>query len=430
MSQSAVDRIESIVGKLQEKGNAEATLTETSELSRSQPEAVKDLAVAVMRRFPRGGTFLDAALSFMPQDHWPGLVQQALDELEITTGKNKAAEAVIEYASLQCPTALHPHLDRIFKCRPNANGYDELYPWRESGDTHFAYLQRILDGNESTDSDRRRAWQAMLETRHTEILKYALARAETVAPDDWELEAWVKAHLHLIGFDCERETLRRLCSDTTFHIQFPNDFFGSHSRPSWLAKVHPTWCISISEIPAVFGGMSPRTCSVCGHSLHRLVAFNAVPPELGITGLPQLEIATCLSCLGWERQPLFYAHQLDGSVVNIGYEGAKVTPQFPVGPLRQCEINIVRTPARWLRQSWGSSNGRENLNRIGGEPTWIQDAEFPHCPTCSKVMTFLLQLDSDLTTADGGEWLWGSGGIAYACWCNDCKVSGLLWQCT
>lgn len=45
-------------------------------------------------------------------------------------------------------------------------------------------------------------------------------------------------------------------------------------------------------------------------------------------------------------------------------------------------------------------------------------------------MTFLLQLDSDLPTEDGGEWLWGSGGIGYLFWCDSCKVSGLLWQCT
>lgn len=430
MSESARDRIESIIGNLNEKGNAEATLIETSDLTRSQPEAIRELAFAVMRRYPQGGTFLDAALSFMPQDHWPGLVQLAMIEMEHAKGKNKAAESVIQYASLQCPTALHPHLDRIFECRPNANGYDELYPWRESGDTHFVFLQRVLDGIASADSDRRRAWQAILETRHAELLQYALSRAEMVAPDDWKLDAWVKAHLHLVGFDCDGKTLRRLCSNATFHIQFPNDCFESQSKPSWLALVHPTWCLTKSEISASFGGMSSGTCSVCGHLLHRLLAFNPIPLELGITGLSRIEIATCLSCLGWERQPLFYAHKLDGSVVNIGYEGAQVTPQFPVGPLSQCEVNIARTPARWLRQSWGSSNSRENLHRIGGEPTWIQDAEFPNCPGCSKVMSFLLQLDSDLTTAEGDKWLWGSGGIAYGSWCNDCKISGLLWQCT
>jgi hypothetical protein len=176
--------------------------------------------------------------------------------------------------------------------------------------------------------------------------------------------------------------------------------------------------------------MSSGNCSLCGNQLHSLLALNLIPTELGISGLQRLEIATCLSCLGWKIQPLFYAHEIDGSVTSIGYDGPQVTPQFPVGPLLECEIGMVQTPNRWLMQSWGSSNSRENLNRIGGEPSWIQDSEFPHCPMCSRLMPFLFQLDSDLTAAEGGEWLWGSGGIVYGFWCDDCKVSGVLWQCT
>ncbi|RJG26900.1 hypothetical protein DQX05_02445 [Paenibacillus thiaminolyticus] len=42
----------------------------------------------------------------------------------------------------------------------------------------------------------------------------------------------------------------------------------------------------------------------------------------------------------------------------------------------------------------------------------------------------LHQLDSELPLADGQEWMWGSGGIGYLFWCDRCKVSGHLWQCT
>ena len=164
--------------------------------------------------------------------------------------------------------------------------------------------------------------------------------------------------------------------------------------------------------------------------MHRLLVLDPIPPGLGITRLTRLEIATCLSCLGWEQQPLFYRHQEDGSPLNIGYDGPQVIPQFPVGPLRVAEIGLSETPRRWFWQAWGCSNSRENLNRIGGEPCWVQDAEYPDCPLCNKLMTYLLQLDSDLPTADGGEWLWGSGGIVYGFWCDGCRVSGLLWQCT
>ena len=93
-------------------------------------------------------------------------------------------------------------------------------------------------------------------------------------------------------------------------------------------------------------------------------------------------------------------------------------------------VGLAETPRRWFWQDWGCSNSRENLNRIGGEPCWVQDAEYPRCPTCDSVMTFLFELDSDLPMANGGEWLWGSGGITYGFWCDPCGVSGFLWQCT
>ncbi len=430
MGESAKNRIESIVSVLEQKGVPAAPVLEANDLARSNPEAVSDLAIAVMKRFPKGGTFLDGALSFMPQDDWPGLVQFALDEIERSESINEAAESVIQYASLQCPSSLHPHLDRIFISRPNANTYFAYYAWRESGELHFPFLKRVLDGTDSSVDDRNRAWRALLETRNPHLVEYAMSLSERIVPTDWQLKTWVQANLHLVGFDFERETLRRVCTDSSLHFLFPSEFFETQSRPPWLARIHPTWCLNGPEKSVSFGGMSSGNCSLCGNQLHTLIALNSIPIELGITGLQRLEIATCLSCLGWEIQPLFYAHEIDGSVANIGYDGPKVTPQFFEGPLLECEIGMAQTPARWLMQSWGSSNSRENLNRIGGEPSWIQDAEFPHCPMCSRLMPFLFQLDSDLTAAEGGEWLWGSGGIVYGFWCDDCKISGMLWQCT
>jgi hypothetical protein len=81
-------------------------------------------------------------------------------------------------------------------------------------------------------------------------------------------------------------------------------------------------------------------------------------------------------------------------------------------------------------QDWGLANGRENLHRVGGHPSWIQSAAFPDCLSCGTTMQFLLQLDSEIPTADGQEWLWGSGGICYSFQCSPCRVTTHLWQCT
>jgi hypothetical protein len=77
MRQSAQDQIESIVRSLEEKGVPAAPVLEATALATSHPEAVSDLAIAVMRRFPKGGTFLDGAFSYLPQAKWPELVHCA-----------------------------------------------------------------------------------------------------------------------------------------------------------------------------------------------------------------------------------------------------------------------------------------------------------------------------------------------------------------
>ncbi len=432
MDKSPKDQIETIVRSLEERGSPAAPFAEAIELGTTHPEAVGNLARAVMQRFPKGGTFLDAAFTYLPQEEWPELVRDALDYLT-TSRKNPAAESVIEYAALQAPSALHEHLSRLFTLRPKAYGYYTVWPWRESGEIHFEFLKSVLEDDSATDDSKRRAWRAMLETRSSKILEFALGYSETVRDKDSRFTPveWQNIHLHFAGYHWDSGDLRRICSDKLYHIQFPESYFEGESRPPWMARIHPTWRLAQSPGTLMpLGGNSTNNCALCKQQLHRLLVLDPIPSGLGVSGIARLEIATCLSCLGWEQQPLFYEHGTDGIPQNVGYEGPQVTPQFPVGPLRSTEFWLAETPRRWYWQDWGSSNSRENLNRIGGEPTWIQDADYPSCPSCQRVMTFLLQLDSDLVVDDAPEWLWGSGGIGYCFWCDDCKISGLHWQCT
>jgi hypothetical protein len=432
-AQLAMQKVEAIVRALEEQGLRGAPILEATDLALSCPEAVADLAVATMDRFPEGGTFLDAALSYLPEDRWDGLVVSALDALE-RSRKNEAACSVIAYASLQALTSLHAHLDRIFRLRPNAETYYEQCPWRESGTSHLRFLRGVIEGKASRRDVRLRAWKAMLQTRHPEVLAIALAHAAEILEcvPGLSMPETIDAYLNLVGYHHSGGALRRLCPEALFHAVFPERFFEGQSRPPWLARIHPTWALEpAAELPPMrFGGHADGECSLCGGVLHRLISFEPVPQGLGVTELARLELATCLSCLGWEQAPLFYRHERDGKAISIGYDGPTVVPQFPVGPLRECWVRLAETPRRWYWQGWGSSSSREHLNRIGGEPCWVQDAEYPECPSCGEVMSHLMQLDSDLATSDGRDWSWGSGGIGYVSWCDRCKVSGLLWQCT
>ena len=432
-SQEAKSPVELIIRSLLDRGVRAAPIQEAMSLASANPEAVEALAVASIERFPKGGTFLDATLSYLPENRWDALVRFALDALE-RQGENEAACSVIAYASLQASPSLHPHLDRIFRLRPNDRSYYENYPWRESGTSHFRFLCGAVEQRRSEPERSDRAWRSLLQTRHPDVLAYALNNVEAVRATSpgLSIAETIQAHLHLVGYHQNDLKLRKLCSESQFHLIFPESYFEGESRPQWLARVHPTWTADsrLETLPIWFGGLVDGECSLCGDRLHRLIELGPIPSGLGVTKIPRIELATCLSCLGWERQPLFYRHDQTGRPEDIGYQVVKVQPRFPVGPLKETGAHIAVTPHRWRWQDWALSNSRENLTRLGGEPSWVQDAEYPNCPDCGETMRHLHQLDSDLPTADGDEWQWGSGGIAYVSWCDDCKVSGVLWQCT
>lgn len=178
-----------------------------------------------------------------------------------------------------------------------------------------------------------------------------------------------------------------------------------------------------------FGGLTDGACAYCGEELHHFITLDPTPDNLDVTGLNRLELASCLSCLGWGAPQFFYKHDPTGHPHQIGYDGPHMEPEFPAVPFNPTLVQVAQISRRWQWQNDAGSNGRENLNRIGGAPSWIQYAEFPHCPECGQSMKFLLQITSELPTVNGREWNWGDGGICYGFWCDPCKISGFLWQC-
>jgi len=71
---TALRQIEAIVKVLEHPGLGAAPIQEAADLAWTRPEAVTDLATAVIKRCPIGRTFLDAASSYIPEGHWDRLV--------------------------------------------------------------------------------------------------------------------------------------------------------------------------------------------------------------------------------------------------------------------------------------------------------------------------------------------------------------------
>lgn len=375
------------------------------------PDGIIGFIEAVIQEIPNCHTYTDAALSFLPLEDWPQVVRIAVNAL-LQDKMNQAAQSVIRCASLQCPGALHPYLEQLFElmeyhfhqaCRgANLEDVMFLFGYCNSEDWNVHYS----------------ACEGLLETRIPDVMKFV----KTCERNHYN-------YLFSVGFEESNDGFRQLYSDKVLHLAFPVSYLDRMVPDmGWAANIdHPTWVMTSSDRqPYRFGGVSEARCGLCGEQVPHLITLDPVPDGIGITGLARVELAVCLSCLGWKKEILFYQHNKEGRPRALDYAESFSTPQFVEIPLEETTVNLVDLGARWRWQEWNN----ENLHRLGGHPTWIQSAEYSCCPVCERTSSFLMQLNSDLRDGDGHQFLWGTGGIGYVFWCDQCKVSSFLWQCT
>ena len=399
------------------KRDAARALQLSAELVSNYPQAIRLLAAQCIKESQDAFPGLDIVLSFLPMGDWPQLAAQAVAAL-LEKRENEPALTVIEKASLQFPRAIHPFLEQLFAMHEPRRVNVENQAFREARLEDVEFLFQYCQ-----PEDPRSAYLCLLETRLPEALQYVKSHGGSFL-----------SYLPNIGFEETDSGFRQLYPSVVYHISFPSGYAvpSAYLEPNFdypSVLNHPTWVQPEADAPKYrFGGGAPITCGVCGEVAHHLITLEPVPPHLGITGVSPLQIVTCLSCLGWERPNLSYRHDSTGTTEDLNFNGSHNTPQFPQVPMIEIEIGLVDLGQRWRWQEWLGVG--ENLHRLGGHPSWVQTGEYPACPQCARTSSFLLQLDSDLPTTDGLELMWGSGGVCYIFWCDDCKVSTLLWQCS
>lgn len=230
-----------------------------------------------------------------------------------------------------------------------------------------------------------------------------------------------------ICFGGEKFRLKRYCGQRVYHIIFPRGYFGAPYAPH-LAKRHPTWRFDGGEAGYKLGGVLGEPDGDAQNPLFHLITLDPLPRDLPVRSLPRLILAAHVREIN-EGEVVFYEHDAQGMPRRIGERTQVEYVQDE--PIMECEVALAPTPARWAAQDWGMSNSRQNLARIGGEPSWIQGAQVPTCPICGEKMEFLMQLDSELPSCEqGGEVYFGSGGILYVFWCERTRVSAFFMQCT
>lgn len=381
--------------------------------------------VEYLNHFEKSSTLFNDGLSYIDKEQFEKLIKLSIAILQLN--KNENAESVIEYASLQFPDLLHGSLEVIFDLKPNEGTYYAEYPWRNLTGSSIQYFQDKLTNEETSIDDKQKIFRCLLQTRNLEAIKYAYDYAkESMWFDRQDLESWLVAQLEIAGYTMQDATIRSYCPNSLKHFVFPKNYFFK-GKPVFINREqHPTWKLEPADTEYKFGGVLENDDK---NPFYHIITFHQIPGGLNITEVKQLTLGVHIRELN-EWGTLFYQHDQNGVPTKIRLGKENEINIYSDKAIKETFVMFANTPKRWEIQSWGSSNSRENLFRLGGEPAWIQSADVLTCPVCHGKMDFLMQLDSDLPDSDGGELMFGSGGICYIFWCNKSKVSGYVIQCT
>ena len=384
-------------------------------LRREDPAALGELVLGFLDSGQKHSTFIDTALDLMDDASYAATLRRVWQDAR--DGKHgEAMEEVLDSAALQWPELYSGSWEQLLAATR-----------AEAGGPRYAdFAWRAMDAPRRMNGWT--AWMArptkrcgaaapcLLHARLPDVTLEAWRRACARQPD-MDQEAW----MDLLGYALEEGGLRPLHDSRPLHISASaaQRRHMDASQPAWRREIralHPTWKRfdgpgkdATAAQQAGMGGALPGTCGLCHGPLHRLLSLDQ-PARAGVACDGPLSFGVCLSCLGWEESTLFYRHDAEGlpQAHPTQRKDVAIEPQFPAEPLASAEVTLFEAPARWAWQDWGDSNGQQNLSRVGGAPSWVQQAWYPPCPDCGHKMPFAFQLDSDLPQDDGNEWMWAA----------------------
>jgi hypothetical protein len=409
-------------------------------LAEERPDDLPVLARQVLEELPAGSKLTRAVLPWLDMDDLVTLADRAVTALGRPGRPRDAAAAVVDGVSLQVPGALSRHLPGLWELDEGAYFYSSLgsEAWWCGAD--LAEVRRLAGIMAAGSEDERfRAWSCLLESRTAEGWAEAWEHRNVAADLDPAVREifWWSVGLDASSADDAGATasaagtgtsagppLRSLVTAPAYHLHIPPEALAAPLPQPWYTRWHPTWGLSgrrdLESGQAVMGGVSGGECPDGHGPLRRLLLLDPPPPGCAADGRARLDLGYCFDC----GTPAFYGHDADGRPRRLGPDtrGRHANP-FEADDVRPAvTVPLMQLP-RWQRQNYMLAWGRENLNRIGGEPTWIQDPDYPACPSCAAPMPSLAQLHW-LDVIGAGE------GITYIFWCEPCAISAIDYQST
>ncbi|MFC3809396.1 hypothetical protein [Lacihabitans lacunae] len=387
----------------------------------SNPIEIYSFTKAYLENYHSGSTLFDASLSYISKGQFEELLEIALVILK--KRENELAQSVIYYAILQFPELMTENLNEVLEL------YNEkYYNWSITPGRNFEEIQieKLLAKFLRTDIskiEKQKIFEVLIQTRNLPSIEIAFKYAleNNLFESLYPMEDLI-THIECVGLTMKENTIVSYCPNIAYHFVFPKNYF-SKNEPIWLdnKSEHPTWKFKASTKSFKFGGYLEKDLK---NPFYHIITFDIIPEGIKVTNLKMLTLGLHINLLNEQFGPFFYTHDAYGkpSLINngINYE----IKYFDDDEYKEREVAFAQTPSRWRIQDWGMANSRENLFRLGGEPTAIQSPEVLICPNCKGKMDFFMQLDT------GGDFFWGTGGICYIYWCDKDKVSGYCFQCT
>ena len=204
------------------------------------------------------------------------------------------------------------------------------------------------------------------------------------------------AYARVAGFEIKAGTVRELTLPGAFKL-VPTDEMGAAERVELFARES-----------------SGLQCGRCLRPATVLTQFDSTSlPEL--QGIVPSTVVTCLECApygtvfvrrnpaaGWE----WFASDVHAAEPGEGWGLAPRAARL-----------VPRTP--WESVDWCQADG---VSQIGGHPAWINDPEYPPCPSCARSMSTVMQIAlEDFFRAEG---------VFYVHYCAGCAAVGVSYQQT
>lgn len=173
--------------------------------------------------------------------------------------------------------------------------------------------------------------------------------------------------------------------------------------------------------PITVGLPVDSRCPWCDRPLSAILSADLTDPQIDL--LPptwrQLTVASCPACT-------CYGHVFTHVDFAGGFEWySKEPPEYFDAESEWIPFheNVLYLGRRRNPLHAANQFLPARFSQLGGYPCWIQDPEFPSCPSCEQSMPFLAQIDmSDVEQY--GE------GTYYLFLCADCKIAATGYQQT